>query len=259
MQHLIKNDENSRHRFQICPDLRPVPVDKSPADNDRINYRRAQSITLDKAVLRENRVLTDIDTSSFSEAYQLLHIQVLRHLKENNWNSLAVTSPGTDEGKSLTAINLAISLSREIGYTVLLVDLNLRQPDMLKHFGLKAYLGLSDFLTDDLPVEALFIQPGHLEDLVILPGGMPLENSTEMLNSPKMAQLVADLKSCDPNCIIIYDLPPVLASAEAMSFAPLTDAALLVIEDGVTRKHDIERAMDRLSCTNIVGTVLNKT
>ena len=79
-----------------------------------------------------------------------------------------------------------------------------------------------------------------------------------MLNSPKMAQLVKDMKSRYHSRIIIFDLPPVLTSADALAFSPYVDAALLVIEEGVTQKHEVERAVDLLSTTNIIGTVLNK-
>jgi len=73
-----------------------------------------------------------------------------------------------------------------------------------------------------------------------------------------MAKLVEDMKSRYHSRIIIFDLPPVLTSADALAFSPYVDAALLVVEDGATRKQDVERAIELLSSTNIVGTVLNK-
>ena len=79
-----------------------------------------------------------------------------------------------------------------------------------------------------------------------------------MLNSPKMAQLVEDMKSRYHSRIIIFDLPPVLSSADALAFSPYVDAALLVIEEGSTNKQDVERAVEFLDSTNIIGTVLNK-
>lgn len=259
MQPRLKNPDTTRHyRYQYRQNVKLAPARLSATARGKIKFRRAQFFKLDKTLLEQNRIMTDPASSPFSDACQLLHIQVLRRLKENNWNTLAVTSPGSGEGKSLTAINLAISMSREIGHAVFLVDLNLRQPRLTKHLGLANLMGLSNFLTDDIPIEDLLIQSGLFPDLIMLPGGEPLDNSTEMLSSPKMAQLVSDLKSCHPNGIIIFDLPPVLTSAEALSFSPLTDAALLVIEDGVTKKQAIERAIERLDSTNIIGTVLNK-
>ena len=83
-------------------------------------------------------------------------------------------------------------------------------------------------------------------------------NSAEMLNSPKMSQLVDELKTRYASRIVIFDLPPVLDAADAMAFAPYVDATLLVVEEGRTRRKEIERAMDLLSGTNVLGTVLNK-
>ena len=227
-------------------------------DSTGMGVSQTQSITVDDAVLRENRIVTGLEPGAFTDANNLLRTQVLQRFKENNWNVLAVTSPGVGEGKTLTAINLAISIAREVDYTVLLVDANLRHPWMLEHLGLAHRKGLSDYLTDDTPISELLIKPSRVEHLVILPGGRPLINSAEMLNSPKMAQLVKDMKSRYHSRIIIFDLPPVLSSADALAFSPYVDAALLVIEEGTTQKHEIEHAVELLSSTNIIGTVLNK-
>ncbi len=235
-----------------------VRVEIPRIDRCRIDYAQARHVILDKAVLQENRILTGVEPDQFAESYHLLRTQVLRRCLEHGWNTLAVTSPCEGEGKTLTAINLAISIAREIAYSVLLVDANLRHPVMLNHFGLPVRRGLSDYLSDDIPIEELLIQSSHFADLVILPGGQPLDNSAEMLNSPKMIQLVSDMKSCDENRIIIFDLPPALSTSETLAFSAQVDAALLVIEDGVTHRQDIERAAGLLDSTNIAGTVLNK-
>jgi capsular exopolysaccharide synthesis family protein len=238
--------------------VRRIPMDRRRAGGDKINYLRVESVPLNKSVLRQNRILTGHETAADREPYQLLRTQVLHRLKENQWNALAVTSPCSGAGKTLTAINLAISMAKEVAYTVVLVDATLRHPAVLQHLGLAERPGLSEYLTDLIPIEELLVRPYYLEDLVVLPGGRPVENSAEMLSSPKMERLVLDLKASADKCVIIFDLPPVLATAETLAFSPQVDAALLVIEDGVTKKQDIARTMDLLSATNIIGTVLNK-
>lgn len=258
MEQLMRSVEMPRDQCRTGQGGTPMPVGRYRTGTDKINYQRVQSVALDKAVLRQNRVLTGHEPALFRESFQLLRTQVLQRLKENHWNTLAVTSPRASEGKTLTAINLAISMAREVGYTVVLVDANLRRPSMLELLGLPEQPGLSDYLTDVLPIEELLMQPYYLEDLVVLPGGRAVENPTEMLNSPRMEQLVADMKSSTDKCIIIFDLPPVLATDEALAFSHQVDAALLVIEDGATQKEDVVRAGDLLGATNILGTVLNK-
>lgn len=215
-------------------------------------------VSLDEALLRENRIIAGMPPGPFTEAYNLLRTRILQIFREHDWNTLAITSPGISAGKTLTAINLAISIAREVDYTVLLVDANLQQPDMLGHFGMSQRKGLSDYLTSDIPLSELLVKPGIVEHLVILPGGQPLANSSEMLSSPKMGLLVEEVKARYPSRIVIFDLPPLLTSSDTLAFAPQVDAALLVVEDGVTRKEELTRAVDLLSVTNIVGTVLNK-
>jgi protein-tyrosine kinase len=259
MERIKEALEKARQERQIRQGGDQAPAQSSEETTPAgTGISQTQTITVDDAILRENRIVTGLEHGPFTDANNLLRTQVLQRFKENNWNVLAVTSPGEGEGKTLTAINLAISIAREVDYTVLLVDANLRHPWMLEHMGLAHRKGLSDYLTDDTPISELLIKPSRVEHLVILPGGRPLINSAEMLNSPKMAQLVKDMKSRYHSRIIIFDLPPVLNSADALAFSPYVDAALLVIEEGVTQKHEVEHAVDLLSTTNIIGTVLNK-
>jgi len=141
----------------------------------------------------------------------------------------------------------------------LLVDADLRHPSVHGYFGIDAEYGLSDYLTTDKPLSELLVHPGEIPGLVILPGGKPLANSAEMLNSPKMARLVEDLKARYPSRIVLFDLPPLLSAADALAFSPYVDAALLVVEDGKTQAEDAKQALDLLRGTNVIGTVLNKS
>jgi len=246
----------------------PVAVDSNavsvapappPAAQD-VKYSRTRQVAVSDEILRNNRVVTSFEPCAFTDAYKMLRTQVLQRLNENNWNVLAVTSPGHGEGKTLTALNLAASLAMEVDYTVLLVDANLRHPSLHTHLGIDGEPGLSDYLLDDTPLTELLVRPSSIDHLTVLPGGRALhKNSAEMLNSPKMNRLVEEMKNRYPSRIVIFDLPPVLNAADAMAFAPYVDATLLVIEEGKTKRKEIQHALDLLSSTNVLGTVLNKT
>jgi protein-tyrosine kinase len=142
---------------------------------------------------------------------------------------------------------------------VLLVDADLRDPGVHRYFGLQPALGLSDYLLRDAPLAELLINPEGIPRFVILPGGKPLTNSTEMLNSPKMARLVEELKTRYASRIVLFDVPPLLSSADTLAFSPYVDAALLVIEEGKTAAQDARRAAELLANTRLIGTVLNKS
>ena len=233
-------------------------VASSPAEPVEISYTQTRNAELSDLHLRKHRIVANLENSPFADAYKLLRTQVLQRLKENDWNVLAVTSPGVGEGKTVTALNLAASLAMEIDRTVLLIDANLRNPNLHEHLGIDCQAGLSDYLLDDTPLSELFVHPKGIDHLTILPGGQALQNSSELLNSPKMTRLVEEVKSRYPERIVIFDLPPVLTAADALAFSPYVDATLLVIEDGKTSRKDTARAVEMLSNTNVLGTVLNK-
>jgi exopolysaccharide/PEP-CTERM locus tyrosine autokinase len=198
------------------------------------------------------------DKGPFVDAYKILRTQVLHRLRENNWNVLGITSPGHGEGKTLTAVNLAVSLAMETSQTVLLVDADLRSPSIHEVFGLEDCPGLADYLLDDQPVEDLLVHPG-IGSFVLLPAGRAISNSTEILTSPKMLALVEEFKNRYPARIVIFDLPPLLHTADVLAFSPYTDALLFVVEEGKTTAEQLQRALLLVKNSRpVLGTVLNK-
>lgn len=207
--------------------------------------------------LAQHRVLNPSFPDGMIDAYRILRTQVLRHLRESGHTLLAVTSPGMGEGKSLTAMNLAMSLVLNPEHRVLLVDCNLRRPQLHHLLGVDMGPGLSDYLNHDLSLNRLVISvPG--QRLAFLPAGRPIHNSAEMLASQKMRTLLRILKNEERGRYVIFDLPAVLPFADMLSFAPLVEAVLMVVEDGQTQMQNIERAGALLSNANLIGTVLNK-
>jgi protein-tyrosine kinase len=234
---------------------------KQADDVQSIIYTRTQSMEGHTETQRENRILSAMEHSEYADAFKILSTQVMQRMGEHQWSSLAITSVGEDEGKTTTAINLGISIAREIEYTVLLVDVNLRKPELHEYFGITPEFGLTDYLlhNNEIDLADILIRPGDIDHFVILPGGSPIMNSAEMLGSPKMCSLVEELKERYPKRIIIFDLPPVLNTADSLSFVPCVDCALIVVEDDTTKEVDLKHAVELLSVTNVLGTVLNKS
>jgi capsular exopolysaccharide synthesis family protein len=223
-----------------------------------ITYTRTRSLTIPLHVLRGHRVMAAYNKGPFVDAYKILRTQVMHRLRENGWNVLGVTSPGYGEGKTLTAVNLAISLAMETTQTVLLVDSDLRDPSVHHVFGLKDCCGLADYLLDAAPLEDLLLHPG-IGRFVLLPGGRAISSSTEILTSPKMVALVEELKHRYPSRIVIFDLPPLLHTADVLAFSPYTDALLMVVEEGKTTGEELQRALGLVRNSRpVLGTVLNK-
>ena len=226
-------------------------------DKTGINYSTTKIVAIDPGVLKRNRVISGADNDDVTTAYKILRTQVEQRLAAQGWNSIAVTSPGPRQGKTLTAINLSIALAREMHRTVLLVDLDLRNPSVHTKLAQTPGEGLVDYLIDDIPLGKILINPG-IERLVILPAGRTVANSSELIASPKMVKLVDELKSRYESRLIVFDLPPLLSADDALAFSPYVDTTLMVVEDGITTKDELVNAVEMLGNVHLLGTVLNK-
>ena len=169
-----------------------------------------------------------------------------------------VTGPLPGEGKTLTAINLAVSISQEVDTTVLLVDVDLRRPTLHHYFGIPQSPGLVDYFLNGATLSDLLVHPEGLGKLVILPGGKARIEAAELISSPMMADLVQELKHFYTNRYVIFDLPPVLSYADSMAFSPLMDGIILVVEMAKTPRESIQQCLEMLKGLPLLGFVLNK-
>jgi capsular exopolysaccharide synthesis family protein len=228
----------------------------SESEND-IRYTRTASIPVDKKRLEEKRILLAHEDNYALDAYKVLRTQVRQRMRIHGWRTLGVTSPSEGNGKTVTAINLAISLARDVTQTVLLVDLDLRRPSLNDYFPGGQGVGLSDFLTGEAEIPDILINPG-IDRLVVLPGNHPIPHSSEMLSSPKMVRLLDELKTRYSDRVLILDMPPVLVVDDVIAFLPYMDAVMLVVEDGKTTREELRSAQELLG-EKMFGTVLNKS
>lgn len=237
----------------------PVTILSAPSDEaSLIKQPKTPTAGVDPAVLRENRILAGMTPGAALDAYRLLRTRVLQAMAVRQANLLAVTSPGPGAGKSLTAVNLAVSIAMDVGRTVLLVDADLRRPRLHSYFGLHTpECGLAEYLNGNVPLESCLVRPGSGR-LTLLPAGTPQHASSELLASPRMQRFVQEVKQRYAERTIIVDLPPLLPFDDALAFLPLADAALLVVEDGRTRRDELHRCAELLAGSCLLGTVLNK-
>lgn len=231
-------------------------ADEHPLDS--IRYTKTQSVMIDQDVLRNNRVIMGLYNDPRANLFRVLRTNVLKQLRENNWNSFAITSATPDAGKSLISVNLAIAIAMEGNQSVLIVDADLRRPSVGQYLGLQCEFGLVDCLKSAVALEDVLVNPG-IERLVVLPGKNSSSNSSELISSRKMAGLIQEIKSRYESRIIIFDLPPLFAADDAMVLMSYADAALLVVEDGKNTSDELQHSMYILEQTNLLGLVLNKS
>ena len=238
--------------------LRRVPT--APVDTS--HAQRFQPVTLDKAVLHDNFVLPQLQDAGALRAYKILRTRVLRRLEANQWRSFALTGVTAGEGKTLTAINLAIALAQDVNTWVALVDLDLQRPRVAEYLGLRSThgeKGLSDYLQGDATFENIVYAPSDIERLAIIPNFTPLLNASETLTSPRMGELMQALEAETPRRILIFDMPPVLAADDVLAFAPQIDGLLLVVAEGTTDRNQLTRAKEVLAEMSLLGVVLNRS
>jgi protein-tyrosine kinase len=220
-------------------------------------YQFTRVVSVDAAFLRKKKVISICHENGVADQIKILRAQILKVMKEIGGNSLLVTSANQGEGKTLTAINLALSICQELDRTVLLVDADLRTPSIHRYFGFDGEPGLSDHLKVRANIADLLLNPG-IPRLTILPAGKPLANSSEILGAPRTELLVKEMKERYPERFIIFDSSSLLTSADPLVFSKFIEGVLLVVEAEKTTKTDLRRALELLEGRPIVGTVLNK-
>jgi protein-tyrosine kinase len=140
-------------------------------------------------------------------------------MEEHGWRTLAIVSPVPECGKTVVAINLAISIAHHTNKTAMLVDFDLRKPKIAEYLGLPDGPSLNEVLEGNADASEAFVNPG-MPKLVVMPVARPIRKSAEMLASAKVKQLIRDLRERYKERIVIFDLPPLLNVDDAISVLP---------------------------------------
>ena len=221
-----------------------------------IEYTQTRVMPVAQATLDRTRVVNGRSQDAASNAYKLLRTQVLQNLQARGWQTIAVVSPAAGEGKTLTAINLAIALASTRSHTTLLVDLDWRRPSVHSYFDYTPTHDVYDYLRGSQPLSEVMVSPG-IPRFCFLPCREPVPDPAEHLGS--LGGFVKELKGRYANRIVLFDLPPLLVTDDALSFLPLVDCALLVVEEGRTKRDDVVRSLELIGEERLLGSVINKS
>jgi receptor protein-tyrosine kinase len=180
---------------------------------------------------------------------RLNHMQTLQPL-----HTLVVTSASPAEGKSFTAMNLAVTQSQLADKRVLLADFDFRRPTVDRNFQIPATPGITNYLTGKAPLEQA-IKKIEGTNLYVLPAGEPVPNPLELLNLKECRALIDGLRSHFD--WVILDSPPLLFAADGNLLATMCDGTLLVVRIGTTTFDSVTRALQSLCENNVLGVVVN--
>ncbi len=214
------------------------------------NYDKSRTMYLNPLTAASNRCVAALPNAGDTEAYKVIRTQILQMGQEGSGKAIMVTSALPGEGKTVTAINLAFTFARDFSQTVLLVDCDLRSQRIHEMLGIRSDRGLIDYLLDNAPISDLITWPG-IEKLTFISGGRSVSESTELLGSPRMKDLVQDMKTRYPDRYVFFDVPSVLSSADALAFAPLVDYIVVVVASGVTPVPEVKKALEFLPTEKI--------
>jgi len=207
------------------------------------NHRRFQ----------KHRLITLSDPVSVpSEQYSILALRVRQWMEQGGTQVLAITSAAGAEGKSLTALNLGVALSSSLEGRVLLLDGDLRRPQVHERLGLPPDRGFSDVL---LGADDISDYVSKVEDLYVIPGGAHLSNPVGVLASRRAREILARLRKDFQ--FILLDTPPIMPIADGHILANLADGVVIVVRARRTRRELLQRAVETLGARNVLGVVLN--
>jgi len=191
-----------------------------------------------------------------AEKFRFLGVRLRQLQQANSLKTLLITSTIPEEGKSTVAANLAAILSRRQQPKILLLEGDLRRPSLASQFGLGNIPGLSEWLQEDpCPIKHIYRLEGP--NLWFLPAGRPPANPLELMQSGKLSNLMSQLSTWFD--WIIIDSPPILPLGDTSVWARLADGILLVTREGVTKKKLLERGLEALQESKLLGAVLNSS
>jgi Mrp family chromosome partitioning ATPase len=253
------SSQPTRSASMIAANKRTAAVQHAPESAGRPTFPICD---VDGQATEANRVLvpgTPLEQSSgVAAAYRIIRTRLLQRMRTNNWSTLAITSPGAGEGKSVTALNVALNVARERTCDVFLIDLDMRNPSVCRYLGIQPRVELIDFFGGQGAPADVFFSIGP-SNLAIAGSTAATEAASELLASGRFEELISYIASISHNPLVLIDLPPVLVTDEALLVAPRVDATLLVVAEGRTRREGLIRARQVLADFNLVGVVLNRS
>jgi Mrp family chromosome partitioning ATPase len=261
----LQHEKSSDDRADRSSELRPVGEERYSAPRPiapAMHFEPLNSVAISPETCAQYRILlVDNQLREFAAAdaaYRLLRSRLQNRLKKSNWFSLAVASPNSGYGKTVTALNLAISIAREKQRPVYLLDLDMRNPSVCRFLGIQDIRPLPDyFLGHARPDEVLF--ETSLPNLIVAGALGPTEGASEMLAGPRFSDLLAHIRLRSPDAFVLVDAPPVTLTDEALLIGPRVDGFLVVVSEGKTERKDLSQTLTTLGEFTVAGVVINRS
>jgi Mrp family chromosome partitioning ATPase len=234
----------------------PLPQEQQQSDHDAV-WAALETIRLSKSHLERNRLIAHERTDPAHAAFDVLRTKLLGVFSKKGWTRLGISSPGKGCGKTFTAANLALSLSRQADCRTLLVDMDLRAPSLARTLGVPVETPMAELLRGEVePTDFLLC---HNKNLALALNPKKVRDAAETILSASTASTLDKMHDLLAPDVVIYDLPPMLACDDVMGFLPQLDCVLLVVGGGKTRASDVTECERLLGDqTQLLGVILNE-
>lgn len=227
-------------------------------------WSRLPQLPVNASALDQQLVITASRTDPAHSAFDVLRTRLVQALADKGWTRVAITSPTAGCGKSFTAINLAITLSRYDDCRTVLMDMDMRKHGLMQYLGVKNAPAIGDYLRGLSPLENHFCRLGanalQLGDtLAIALNGRAESYAAELFHQAKTGDVLDEMEEALEPEVILFDLPPALAQDDVIAFRPHFDCVLMVVGGGITTAEDVREATRRIGEDKpILGVILNK-
>lgn len=241
-------------------DAVPAPVPAPAADL----WPQLRTIPVDAARLERNLIIAAARTDPAHGAFDVLRTRMVQAMAERGWKRVGITSPTKGCGKSFTALNLAIALSRYGGHRTVLLDMDMRIPALAKYLGVTDPGSIGDMLRGDVAPGAHLRRFADNSLRIGAQVAIGLNDrreayASELLQDPAAAAVLSRIESEFQPDLMLFDMPPVLAQDDVIALRPHIDCVLMIVGGGTTTARDIRESVRRIGEDKpILGVVLNK-
>jgi protein-tyrosine kinase len=249
-----------------------APVDESvksttsanPVDEKKIESSTGNIVIDLVAMEKKGFVSTNAHRRQINEEYRAIKRKILNNAfgalskSLTNSNIVMITSSRPGEGKTFTAVNLALSIALEQDKTVLLVDADVLRPNVMRTLELENQEGLMEYLLGEKKDISEVMCNTNIPNLRIIAAGKSHHLSTELLASEKMFEVVQEFANRYNDRVVIIDTPPLLGINETAILANLAGQAIVVTEENATKLSDVEQSVSQLNPDMAIGFVVNK-
>lgn len=270
IQKVVSNENHSLKATKVnvkTPDNKSMPLERSDAHSELVSKEdhNLPIIISDGVLLAHRLIVPNEERSTLKEQYRYIKRSILdkafnpnNSLKGKYRNLVMISSASPGEGKTYTALNLALSIALEQDRKILLIDADVVKPSISEMFNINEALGITDYLVDENIKFDQVLHKTNIANLTMVLSGKPHYLTNELLASDSMKHLVEELATRYPDRIVMFDTPPICHTTEAAIMASLVGQVIVVVEERKTTDRHLKQALKLLNNHDEVSLLMNK-